>query len=74
MITEEEYLKAKAIVEQYEREELEQHLWHEGDDLDQDYVTCRTTCETCGSYFDNHALNCPDNDSPMANLVQHGYA
>lgn len=75
----EEYLKAKIIVEEYEREEFNNGMRQaesdldEMDGLDDDQWPESEECDLCCMPRDNHANSCPNNESPFANLCRDGY-
>ncbi|MDW0189360.1 MAG: hypothetical protein QOA70_06885 [Nitrososphaeraceae archaeon] len=70
MITHDEYLLAKQIVEEYEREEFEKGMREAEDELDFDSPKY---CDACGLDIDEHAAGCPEDDSPYALLCRRGY-
>lgn len=77
MITEEEYLKAKAIVEEYERLEFEEGTrqadWSmEEDEPEDDWLTEDDDCEFCGNKNWRHARGCIYNDPLAYNEVGYG--
>ena len=46
--------------------------WGDNDERDYDNDDKRE-CMWCGMTGDDHSLDCPENDSPLAQLAQHGY-
>lgn len=74
MITEEEYLKAKVIVDRYEQELWEYNMRKAEEELefDEDHDP---NCHVCGRniHEEGHLKNCPEDDSPYATLCRVGY-
>lgn len=81
MITKEEYLKAKKIVEEYIEE------FRDGTNSSMYCVECQALneqecfcediqseeCSICLSSHGNHAVDCPYNTDPFDNLLRDGY-
>ena len=73
MITEQEYLKAKAIVEEYEREEYEFRMRQAEEELEE-MEPDAGFCEFCSiSEMEGHAHGCPNETDPFAILCKEGY-
>jgi hypothetical protein len=71
MISTTEYQKAKAIVDEYERQEYEDGMRQAEEDLDFD--TTDDTCDACGCDDGKHMRSCPYDDSPFSVLCREGY-
>lgn len=72
MVTHEEYLKAKGIVDEYEKEEFEQGC---RETEDEDDCEEEIECMFCGAnQFENHMRGCPEDDSIFGELDKYGYA
>ncbi len=68
-------LSPSQIEHQIEMNEEEDRYWMDNDDSDDDCDdNVDFTCNFCElSPRGSHALNCPNNDSPFAQLVRDGY-
>lgn len=72
MITRDEYLRAKAIVDEYEREEYESGMREAEEELNEFDDIDDNTCDCCGCE-DGHYRGCPEDNSPYALLCREGY-
>lgn len=62
MITKEEYLKAKAIVDQYEHDEWEEKQRQAEEDLSWEDEMMEEPCSVCGEVGGTENPCCPDYD------------
>lgn len=84
MITEEEYLKAKLVVDEYEAMEIQQatieamycvecQAFEEHDCFCEEDGKLYQTCDYCSYNFGEHAVSCIYNESPYDMLLRDGY-
>jgi hypothetical protein len=68
-------LSPSQIEHQIEMDEEEDRYWMDNDDSDDEFdENVDFTCNFCElSPRGSHAINCPNNDSPFAQLVRDGY-